>query len=116
MDVSAGGWRCRGLALATLVTLMTVALCGALPGRVSAALLPGLLFLAPALLLAALLVARRYPGERLLERWSARRRPRPRRAAMLARRPRPWCRARLAGGRLIGVSLAGRGPPQTLRC
>jgi hypothetical protein len=77
-------------------------------------ILQGLLCVAPALALAAFLLARRYPGERLLlaaraRRTSPRLRPnsvsRPRRPA-LARVPR--------GGLLIASRLAERPPPVAL--
>jgi hypothetical protein len=77
--------------------------------------LHGLLFLLPALLVAVPLLARRYPGERLLlalgtknkrARW-----PRPRSSAR-SRRPAVHLPAR--GGRLIGACLAVRPPPPAL--
>jgi hypothetical protein len=69
------------------------------------------LYLAPALLLGAMLALGRYPGERLL---LARSRPRTRRTA-----PRLGChrpaRARLPrGGELLAAGLAGRAPPGRL--
>lgn len=70
----------------------------------------GLLFLAPALVMALALLAGRYPGERHL---AAVRQPRPRRAlrftgpAALPRLERLLPR----GGRLIAASLAVRPPP-----
>ena len=74
----------------------------------------GLLHLAPALLLLAALVARRYPAERRIVRLAsrARRRFRPRRAR---RRPigrvRAPLRARPTGGAVLAFALAGRAPP-----
>jgi hypothetical protein len=74
---------------------------------------PGLLYLAPALLLLTALVLGRYPGERLLLaatgpwRGSLRRRTPQiptRRLSQLAPRPR--------GGALLGCALAGRAPPR----
>jgi hypothetical protein len=72
------------------------------------ALWQGTLYVLPALLLAISLLARRYPGERLLLLLRVRR-----------TRPRVGVRARLPevtlagprGGRLIALSLAGRAPP-----
>jgi hypothetical protein len=70
-----------------------------------------LLCLAPALLLACLLSAKRYPGARKLVAWSARRRPRARRArSVRSARSRPL-RATVHGGLLIACSLAVRPPP-----
>jgi hypothetical protein len=72
---------------------------------------PGLLYLAPALLLLLVLSLGRYPGERMLIRaaralrrgpGSANSEPRVRRIALLAF-PR--------GGKLLAMSLAGRAPP-----
>ncbi len=70
-----------------------------------------LLYLLPALVLAVILLARRYPGERVIERLRLARAPGPRVRA--ASSPRPRCRpdTRLGGGRLIAVSLGGRAPP-----
>jgi hypothetical protein len=74
------------------------------------ALAPGVLMLLPPLLLALVLLAGRYPGERLIERWR-RARPRARQAlaAVLVPRRRPLQLVR--GGRLIAAALAGRAPP-----
>jgi hypothetical protein len=68
-----------------------------------------MLYLLPALLLLAVLLARRYPGERLLGALAGRRarRVRVRRASPLRRIELPVPH----GGRLIAVSLAGRAPP-----
>lgn len=78
-------------------------------------MLTGLLYLAPLLVLLALLLGRRYPGERQILRLAARRRPRlrplPRR---LVPRRRPLALTRVAGGAVIAFELAGRAPP-TLR-
>jgi hypothetical protein len=74
----------------------------------AAALWQGALYVLPALLLAIALLARRYPGERLLVLLHARR-TRPRIGA------RPFVRtvalAGAHGGRLIALALAGRAPP-----
>jgi hypothetical protein len=76
--------------------------------------LDALLCLLPAIALAVVLLARRYPGERVLLALGRGR---------TARWPRPRshlpCRARLVvmvvrGGRLIGSSLAVRPPPSPL--
>jgi hypothetical protein len=65
----------------------------------------------PALLLAGVLLLKRYPGERAIERlrsaWSGPRHARVRVAA----RPRLRPRVHRSGGRLIAISLAGRAPP-----
>lgn len=71
-----------------------------------------LLYLAPALLLAILLLAGRYPGEELLVR-AARRRStagRRRRETRLARR-RGITIVSLRGGVLLASGMAGRAPP-----
>ena len=72
---------------------------------------PGVLFLAPALLLLATLHARRYPGERLLLGLAARARnkrlrPPGTRSAPAARPPHVP-----RGGLLMGFALAVRPPP-----
>lgn len=78
-------------------------------GGVAAGLWEGMLYLLPALLLLAVLLARRYPGERLLLALAGRsaRRVRVRVAAALRRIELPVPH----GGRLLAVSLAGRAPP-----
>jgi hypothetical protein len=74
----------------------------------------GLLYLAPAIVLLALLVVGLYPGEgalqRVRERWA------PRRGRASAARPvaprRPECLL-ARGGRLLSTPFAGRPPPLT---
>jgi hypothetical protein len=70
-----------------------------------------LLCVAPVLLLVALALVRRYPGERLLVRLADRRRRRPARPRMA--RPVRYAHQIAAprGGLLMGFSLAGRPPP-----
>ncbi len=72
---------------------------------------PGLLYLAPALLLLAALSLDRYPGERLLQRmaraWARRRR---RQASGEKSGANPLLRFP-RGGVLLAMALAGRGPP-----
>jgi hypothetical protein len=69
----------------------------------------GLLFLAPAFVLALPLLAGRYPGEAVFAR-SLRRRP-ARHGAPGALRLRPPARRLPRGGLLVGHALAGRAPP-----
>lgn len=103
----------RRLGLRGVLVLAAMVALAALMGAGS--LVEGALYLAPALLLAVVLAARRYPGERLLARW-ARRGPRRRRAAV----PRclPSGRVCLAsvprGGLLMARALAVRPPPPAL--
>ena len=79
------------------------------------AVLTGILFLLPALALACVLLARRYPGERTLVRLAA-----PRRRARWARPRASVPRAARTfvvaahGGLLIARSLAVRPPPVAL--
>lgn len=71
-----------------------------------------LLYLAPALVLWALLTRHCYPGERILAR--VRRAAAPAVAAApapAARPPRPARRTKPRGGVLVAWSLAGRAPP-----
>lgn len=73
--------------------------------------------LAPLLLLVAALLAGRYPGEKALER--CRRAitilfARPRLRSLLSGFTLPFTAA-IRGGRLIARSLAGRGPPVSVR-
>jgi hypothetical protein len=99
------------VALAGAIVLLTGAgLLGlASAGGVAGGVWEGVLYLLPALLLAVVLLLRRYPGERLLCALVARRAHRARIRPLLAMRgielPVPH------GGRLIAVSLAGRAPP-----
>jgi hypothetical protein len=77
--------------------------------------LHGLLCLLPPLLLAIPLVARRYPGERLLlSLGSEKRRARWPRPHSSTRSRRPAVHRPVRGGRLIGACLAVRPPPLAL--
>ncbi len=89
------------------MTLVAV-LCAA--GTVS---VDALLCLAPALALSGALIARRYPGERLLRRVACRRGRTPRRAAGLRPLARPTARVP-RGGLLLAFELAVRPPPRSL--
>jgi hypothetical protein len=71
-----------------------------------------LLCLAPALLLLAILFARRYPGERLLLGLADRRRHRRPRAAGPATAPFARSADMPRGGLLMGFALAVRPPPR----
>jgi len=71
----------------------------------------GLLFLVPALLLAAPLAIRRYVGEEVLHSLTARPRARRRPALRPAAPPRPHFRLVPRGALLLATSLAGRPPP-----
>jgi hypothetical protein len=97
-----------GAATALFLGVGVLALAGP-SGGVAAGLWEGMLYLLPALLLAAILLARCYPGERLLLALagaSARRaRVRVVRALHRIELPVPH------GGRLLAVSLASRAPP-----
>lgn len=90
-------------------------LCAALDGRSLGALAMGLLYLLPAIALAFFLFLGRYPGERTLQRLQrALASPRSRPASSPLPRVHPV--ELLRGGRLIAVSLAGRGPPRAAVC
>jgi hypothetical protein len=81
----------------------------ALLGSVGA-VAPGVLMFLPALLLAAALLAGRYPGEQLLAR-CVRARPRSRSANAGVPVPERQISVFPRGGRLIAAALAGRAPP-----
>jgi hypothetical protein len=71
-----------------------------------------LLFLAPALLIVAPLIAGRYPGEELITKLVAKRSRRPRRSAVApASAPRPPLAWSPRGARLLAFSRAERPPP-----
>ncbi len=72
---------------------------------------PGLLYLAPALLLLAALAFDRYPGERLLAALAGAGAPARRRMRPAPSRPTPPRRSFPRGGVLLALALAGRGPP-----
>jgi hypothetical protein len=81
-------------------------------GYSSHAVLTGLLYLLPALTLALVLLARRYPGERaLLALRGERRAVRRRRAPLRVPTPRPAVLILARGGLLLARSLAVRPPP-----
>jgi hypothetical protein len=95
---------------ATALLLLALGLAGlaAHGGGMEAALWQGALYVLPALLLLIPLLARRYPGERLLGLLCIRRAG-PRARVRVAVRATELLRPR--GGRLIALSLAGRAPP-----
>jgi hypothetical protein len=74
----------------------------------------GLLCLLPAMLLVCVLFARRYPGERLLLRWTDARRGVGRRATSARPAPRRQLARVPRGGLLMGFALAVRPPPTAL--
>ena len=71
----------------------------------------GLLCLAPVLVLAAMLFAQRYPGERLLMTYAARRRNRRPRSIGAPHWPHVSAVRLPRGGLLMGFALAVRPPP-----
>ena len=99
--------RSRWLLMAAILVAMAIAVHAGL-GR------SDLLCLAPALLLAATLLWRRYPGERVLVALAARRTTHVRRAeATRTASPRRFVLL-ARGGLLMGCSLAVRPPPRPL--
>jgi hypothetical protein len=100
-----------------IAALMVV--CGLVAAAVSGIDASGLLHLAPALVLAVALLARRYPGERLIVRLAgsgARHPRRPRTGALKPRTSRAYAAALVPrGGLLLARSLAVRPPPVTVR-
>ncbi len=72
---------------------------------------PGLLYLAPALLLLGALAFDRYPGERLLAAVCRAWHPHLRRERSVPARPLALPRSSPRGGALLAMALAGRGPP-----
>jgi hypothetical protein len=106
-----GFWVAAGAAIALLLSVGALGLADP-SGGVAAGLWEGMLYLLPALLLLAVLLARRYPGERLLLALAGRgvRRARVHVARALHRIELPVPH----GGRLLAVSLAGRAPPPPL--
>jgi hypothetical protein len=71
----------------------------------------GLLEVAPGLILFAILLLRRYPGERRVARLAARCRRDRWPAALGAPRPAPVTAVRAGGGLLLVGAIAGRAPP-----
>jgi hypothetical protein len=72
----------------------------------------GLLFVLPALLLGLVLLARRYPGERLLVAARAQRTRWPHAQSQPRARTRPAAATIARGGQLLASSLAVRPPPR----
>jgi hypothetical protein len=98
----------RRLSTAALILAVLALACCALEGWGG----DGLLVVLPALLLGIVLLARRYPGERLLVAARAARRTRWPRAQSQSRvRARPVVATIARGGQLLGRSLAVRPPP-----
>ncbi len=91
------------------VALLTIAVIEMQPNYSA----PAILWLAPALLILAVLSLGRYPGESILARLVRSPPPRPRRAE---RRPPPVERRAPSprGGELISTGLAGRAPPASI--
>jgi hypothetical protein len=103
--MSGTGLREKATMLATLGLLV-----GALGALQLSGAEPGLLYLAPALLLLSALVFGHYPGERLLAAVARTR------SLALRREGRAWARplpprSFPRGGVLLAMALAGRGPP-----
>lgn len=71
----------------------------------------GLLYVAPALVLALPLIGGRYVGEGQLNLVASKRTARPRRAAVRLLSTHTFVRAMSRGGRLVASSLAKRPPP-----
>ena len=88
-----------------------VLLIGALAGLQLTDPEPGLLYLAPAILLLAALAFGRYPGERLLAAVCRAWHPHLRRERSVPARALVLPRSSPRGGALLAMALAGRGPP-----
>ncbi len=80
----------------------------------SAGIAAAAVHLAPALVLFAVLLARRYPGERRVAALLQRLRPRRRRLTATIVAPSRPDRSRPRGGLLLASALAERGPPAAL--
>jgi hypothetical protein len=74
----------------------------------------GLLFLAPAFLMLAPLVAGRYVGERRIAKWAASRPVRQMRPLSIVRPTGEWDAVLGSAGLLLARRLAGRAPPQVV--
>jgi hypothetical protein len=98
--------RARSVAVALVLTGAVALLALLLAGQVLA-----FLYLAPALLLSAILALGCFPGERLLSARTAT--TTPRRPARHIGRPHPPRLIRARGGLLLARRLAGRAPPWT---
>jgi hypothetical protein len=99
----------RRLSTAALTVAVLALTCCALEGWGG----DGLLFVLPALLFGLMLLARRYPGERLLVAARVAQRTRwPRAQSQLRMRARPTATTIVRGSQLLGRSLAVRPPPR----
>ena len=116
MGASASRSRRRVVGFAASLSVLATLASGVVPGHVIAASRGGLLFVAPALLLAFVLASRRYPGEQTLERLRAAWRPRPTRPRGRVPGPRQRAVVDRRGGRLVGASPGGRAPPCLAGC
>jgi hypothetical protein len=76
----------------------------------------GLLYLAPALVLALPLILGRYVGEEQLVGLAGRARTRPRRRVSRIAGPRSYARVMQRGGRLVASGMAKRPPPAAALC
>lgn len=93
------------------MAVVALAACTWVLGTALVGMTDAVAYLAPALLLFALVATGRYPGERTYaRRISKRRRGRPRRTVRLGRRRCPLA-LMPRGGVLLAAGLAGRGPP-----
>jgi hypothetical protein len=72
----------------------------------------GLLYLAPALVLALPLLLGRYVGEKQLVELAGRAPARPRRKVLRVASPRSYARVMQRGGRLVASGMAKRPPPR----
>jgi hypothetical protein len=105
-------WRLISLVGIGSVVVLIGPLFGWHPGS---AVLVGVLYLLPAIVMGVVLLAGRYPGVRALERLRQTRAS-PTGRPVSSRAPRQPGAQTLRGGRLIAVSLAGRAPPRAAVC
>jgi hypothetical protein len=75
-------------------------------------MLPDLLGLVPALVLAVLLILGRYPGEKRLAELAGRAPAAPARRPARVSMPRSYVRVMQRGGRLVASAMAKRPPPR----
>jgi hypothetical protein len=105
----------RKTRLSAVALAVTVLVAGLVAVAATGVAATGLLHLAPALVLVVALLARRYPGERMIVRLAGSGAGHRRRARTLAVKPRVHVAARVPrGGLLLARSLAVRPPPAAL--